>query len=343
MRIGTIISKFLKKLLPRRIKVLILRIQQRYFDFILSLTKEVPLIGIGNRSKGENSESAKRYDCFYFFDELEILELRLNILNDYVDYFVICEATKTFSGKEKSLVFQENRHRFEKFLHKIIYVPLEWSPSTRDEVREFLHRDIGILERMIAMRTLTSKNVPVTDGESVWLTEYFQKESMHLALKYCNNEDIIYISDVDEIWNPTRQFTINNDRIYIFRQVAYIYFLNNKSNEHWHSWTGSIVARYSQIKDRSINEIRTHGRIKRYVISKGGWHFSFQGGTDRIIHKLNSYGHQELNVPEVIGNVQNLVSTRKDMRGRAVKYRKNNKGLPKYLIDNFGNYSEMLL
>jgi len=300
-------------------------------------------VGVRNGYSGNVNGAGKKYDCFYFFDELEILELRLNILNEYVDYFVICEANMTFSGKEKPFTFLENRNRFDKFQHKILYVPLNWSPTTPDEVRSVFHRRSSSLEKVIAKRTLTSKNVPRTQGNNHWLTEYFQKESLHLALIDCQDVDIIYISDVDEIWNPKRSFRIKSDKIYVFRQIPYIYFLNNKSNEHWHSWTGSVVARYGSIREKSINDVRTHGKLKRFVIAKGGWHFSFQGGVDRIVRKLYSYGHQELNVPEVVGDIQNFVSSNKDLRGRAVKYRKSNRGLPLYLRQNFKDYSEMLL
>lgn len=343
MGIKSMLTKFLRLLLPQQIKVLLLKIHRRYLDLVLSFTSEVPMLQLRRRTKNFASRTSKRYDCFYFFDELEILELRLNILNDYVDFFVICESSKTFSGRDKPLVFQENRELFHKFLHKIIYIPLDWSPLTQNDAREVFHRVSSTLQRLIAMRTLTSPNVPKLEGANHWLTEYYQKESLHLALTECKDEDIIYISDVDEIWNPIRQFHIRGDRIYIFKQVPYIYYLNNRSNEHWHSWTGSIVARYGLIKDKSINDVRTHGKVKRYVILRGGWHFSFQGGVDRIIRKLDSYGHQELNVPEVISNVHNLISERRDIHGRAVKHRRSNRGLPEYLLNNAEYYSEMLI
>ena len=97
------------------------------------------------------------------------------------------------------------------------------------------------------------------------------------------------------------------------------------------------------IKDVSINDARTHGRLNRLVILKGGWHFSFPGGVKRIASKLDSYGHQELNVPEVVNNIQDIVSSNRDMRGRAIKYRKSNRRLPDYLLQNLEDYGEMLL
>jgi beta-1,4-mannosyl-glycoprotein beta-1,4-N-acetylglucosaminyltransferase len=335
--------KVLKGLVPLKVKVILLNAYRRLIDLKLSFTKEVPLLFVKNKRNMPSNDSGKIYDCFYFFDELEILELRLNILNDFVDYFVICEANLTFSGKEKEYVFQQNRSRFEKFEEKIIYVPLDWSPTTRDEARSVLHDSSSKICKLIAQRTLTSPNVPTDEENNHWLTEYFQKESLHLALQDCEDEDIIFISDVDEIWNPNRSFRVKPDRIYVFKQVPYIYYLNNKSSEHWHSWTGSIVSRYGKIKNLAINDARTHGRLNRLVILKGGWHFSFQGGVTRIAHKLASYGHQELNVPEVLNDIENIVSSNKDIRGRKIRYRKSNKGLPEFLLQNFQDYRKMLL
>jgi len=341
--LGSFRPNSFKSFIPRSAKVLMLYGHRKLIDLKLSTTKEVPLLFVKSRKLRPNISAEKKYDCFYFFDELEILELRLNILNDFVDYFVICEANMTFSGKQKAYVFQENRSRFQKFEHKIIYVPLDWSPTTRDEARTVLHGTNSVIKKLIAQRTLLTPNVPSGEGSNHWLTEYFQKESLHLALKDCNDADIIYISDVDEIWDPSRCFRIHPNRIYVFKQVPYIYFLNNKSSEHWHSWTGSIVVKYGRIKDISINDARTHGRLNRLVILKGGWHFSFQGGAKRIAYKLDSYGHQELNVPDILNDIQNIVTSNRDMRGRAIKYRKSNRGLPEYLRQNIQNYTEMLL
>jgi beta-1,4-mannosyl-glycoprotein beta-1,4-N-acetylglucosaminyltransferase len=64
----------------------------------------------------------KIYDCFIFFNELDLLELRLNVLDSYVDYFVICEASVTHSGINKEYIFENNKHRFSKFLMIFIHL-----------------------------------------------------------------------------------------------------------------------------------------------------------------------------------------------------------------------------
>ena len=71
------------------------------------------------------------YDAFYFFDELDLLEIRLNILNDYVDYFVISESNETFNGNKKQLFFNENKNKFKNFQHKIIYNLVDDFPNNK--------------------------------------------------------------------------------------------------------------------------------------------------------------------------------------------------------------------
>ena len=341
-----VIPTFLKIVILRFIQVL-LRFIQRTNDFHRSLTSEVPYFVNPLKKYFKSTKimnSGKVYDCFLFFNELDLLELRLNILNEYVDYFVIYEATITFTGKSKPLLYLENIERFSKFHHKIIYVHLDWSPVTRDDVRALFHKNSSRLEKIVAQRTLTNPNVPQGEENNHWLTEFFQKESFHFALAHLKDEDIVYQSDLDEIWNPGINFEIKKDKIYVFKQKPYIYFLNNRSNEHWHNWNGSIVSRFGTIKNLSLNDARTHRRLKRSVILNGGWHFSFQGGLPRILEKLDSYGHQELNTLENRKILEVAIVDNFDFRGRkGVAYRREEKGLPIFLLNNRDYYSKMFL
>ena len=72
------------------------------------------------------------YDCFQFFNELDLLKLRLNVLDSVVDYFVLTEATVTFSGDSKPLYYYENKKLFEKYNHKIIHNIVDDTPKTKD-------------------------------------------------------------------------------------------------------------------------------------------------------------------------------------------------------------------
>lgn len=114
---------------------------------------------------------AKVYDCFTFFNELELLKVRLEELNDHVDYFVLVEAVETHRGDPKPLYFQENRHLFEKYLPRIIHIIVteRLSPNQEDPVKGF------------------------------WNREHLQREYIAKGLKNCEHLDIILISDLDEI------------------------------------------------------------------------------------------------------------------------------------------------
>lgn len=134
------------------------------------------------------------YDTFCFFNELDLLEIRLNILDPYVDKFVICEAEVTFSGLPKPLYYYENRERFAKWKDKIIHLvppPLTF-PSSFD-------------------------------------TAGFQKDYIRVSLAY-GDDSTIYFGDLDEIWKPQE---IKDDKIYNLKQLNYSYYLNNRSSEEW--------------------------------------------------------------------------------------------------------------
>ena len=120
----------------------------------------------------------KVYDCFTFFNELDLLEIRLNELNDVVDYFVLVESKHTFVGKEKPLFYNENKHLFEKFHNKIIHIIVEDMP--------YVYPNINF------------------DNKEQWENEEFQRNQMKRGIDKLklNNEDILTITDVDEIPNP---------------------------------------------------------------------------------------------------------------------------------------------
>ncbi|MGN1154356.1 MAG: glycosyl transferase GT17 family protein, partial [Candidatus Gastranaerophilaceae bacterium] len=135
------------------------------------------------------------YDCFTFFNELDLLEIRLNVLNDYVDKFVLVESTKTFTGMDKPLYYKENKERFSHFNDKIIHIVLDETPN-----------------------------------EYAWHNECIQRNSISKGLTNCNDDDIILISDLDEI--PTPEFIHKYkdiEGIKLFEINQYCYFLNCKA------------------------------------------------------------------------------------------------------------------
>src|ERR1035438_6113570 len=169
------------------------------------------------------------YDCFTFFNELDLLEIRLNILNDYVDCFVLVESTKTHQGKDKPLHFSDNKNRYQKFLPKIIHIVVDQYPEY--------------------------------EGKSAWILEHHQRNMILKGLKDCTPDDIILISDLDEIPNPSKIAEYaGKSGIKIFRQSMYYYFLNciNTSNSDTYRWCGTVMCNYNktlipqQMRDISI-------------------------------------------------------------------------------------------
>ena len=115
----------------------------------------------------------KIYDGFTFFNELDLLEIRLNVLNDVVDYFILVEGSKTFKGEDKPFIFDENKARFAPFLHKIIHIKVVDYPE-----------------------------VDLTQDDNItlaWAYENFQRNAIDRGLTDAAQDDVIIISDVDEM------------------------------------------------------------------------------------------------------------------------------------------------
>ncbi|RLP91699.1 N-acetylglucosaminyltransferase, partial [Micromonospora sp. CV4] len=146
------------------------------------------------------------YDCFVFYDELDLLEIRLNVLDKVVDKFVIIESKKTFRGTDKPLFYIENTQRYAQFESKIIHVVVEDFPKINwKKLRPF----------------------------SNWDREDYQRNALAKALANCAPEDVIIFSDVDEIPTPEKVTEyLHKPGIKTFYQELYYYYLNNLAYEH---------------------------------------------------------------------------------------------------------------
>lgn len=236
------------------------------------------------------------YDCFLFFNELELLELRLELLYDKVDYFVISECDYTFSGIKKPFYYNENKHLFTKYHDKIIHLMSENS------------NDISRIPDRI-------KNSSVVDfGNPIWCREWIQRECIKKALVNCYDTDIIITSDLDEIPDPS---LILNDpsKKYSMRQHNMIYSPNWKNITE--VWVGPQMVPYHIVRDSYINELRSD-RFNMDIL-EGGWHLTYMGGYDRIKTKIESYSHQEFNNDYVKNNIKNNLINMKDVLGRDIQ------------------------
>jgi len=185
----------------------------------------------------------KIYDCFTFFNELDLLEIRLSELYDYVDYFVIVEGNKTHSGKAKNFIFKKNKSRYKKWENKIIYVQLKMPTlNWLDKLMIFFEKT-----RFYKIPRTIDANL----GFGRWRLERFQRKGIKKGLKNCKKKDIIMISDLDEIPNKNKITEIVNKvkegKVISLSQKLYYYYLNGFSNQ---DWTGTKVCSYETLKKK---------------------------------------------------------------------------------------------
>jgi beta-1,4-mannosyl-glycoprotein beta-1,4-N-acetylglucosaminyltransferase len=215
----------------------------------------------------------KIIDCFIFYNELDLLSYRLNLLNDVVDYFVLVESTKTFVGKQKPLFYSENNSLFSDFKDKIITIVVDDIPFD-----EF--------------------NIDINNGQQ-WQNEIHQRRCISRGIDKLDlkNDDVIIITDIDEIPNPEILQQIHNNcekdfDIAILQMDFYYYNLNCKRNEKWNY---AKICTYKNYLDnaRDCQKIRNIFNCK--FIEHAGWHLSYFGDTNFIQNKIKNFSHQELN------------------------------------------------
>lgn len=249
------------------------------------------------------------YDCFQFFNELDILKLRLHVMSPVVDRFVISEATETFSGMKKPLYYEENKEMFAQFQDKIIHVVVDDTPEGYTHDRDT-----------------------------------FQKNAVGRGLQGCQDDDIIIFSDLDEIPNPKRVEEIIADceagKVYHLAQRLFYCYLNMEEvsgnllaycgefpGVEQRKWLGSKICRYSLAKTMPLGELRWP-KCKEFGIrvENGGWHFGYMGGSGekdvrkRVTEKVQSAAHQEYNKRSVLAEVSDKIQDGEDIFGRDASF-----------------------
>lgn len=232
----------------------------------------------------------KIYDCIPFFNELDILELRLELLYDYVDYFVISECDSTFSGENKPFYFDDNKEKYKKYSDKIIHLK---HYKTKDYLileNNYNGEKKIIYDKIINRLSFMIKSPKTDYGQPHWCRDFFHKELTMLGLDICKPDDIILFGDCDEIPEPSK--LIFDGDAYVLNQKNMMYYLNteNKTN----NWHGTLIIKYSNLIDGSCMFTRD-SRMSFKKIDSAGWHLSWMGGKERMLQKLQSWGHQEYN------------------------------------------------
>lgn len=260
----------------------------------------------------------KIIDTFLFFQELDLLDIRLAYLDSYVDCFVIVEACQTFSGKPKDFIFEKNMQRYEKYLHKIEYQKITDFHLDYCSIRDYLVRCDTPSHRKIFNILEAHDHYPKT--ELHWVLDTYHRECIHLALdRIAEPNDVIVLSDLDEVpsislFNESNLAAIQ-ERPRACRQREFRYFLNFYKDS---DWIGTIAGREDVIRRHSLNLLRVDSKQDRKIvhpqlIETCGYHFTSCGGTEMIRAKIQSWGHQELNNDLVINNIEKNVRSGQDI------------------------------
>ena len=254
----------------------------------------------------------KIYDCFMYFDEEIVLETRLNYLAPYVDFFVIVESCYTHKGDKRDLKF--NIKNYKEFKDKIIYKIYDEIPNKIEQVLVDDNEDTKY--RKYTMNALYRENA--------------QRNYINNGLKDAKENDLILISDVDEIPNLSNiNFSEINEKIILFKQDMFYYKFNLKLPETIWVGTKACKKKYFKspqwlrnIKDRKYAPYRIDAFFSDYkyinvkLINNGGWHFTNIKSPEELEYKMKSYLHHR----EFDLNPLNLDDIKKIMENKKAIY-----------------------
>ncbi len=279
------------------------------------------------------------YDCFQFFNELDILKLRLHVMAPVIDRFVISEATETFSGMKKPLYYEENKEMFAEFADKIIHVVVEDTPEGNTHDRDT-----------------------------------FQKNAVGRGLTDCKDDDIVIFSDLDEIPNPEKVKKVietiqknkedAQNKVYHMAQRLFYCYLNMEEvsgkllaycgefeGVEQKQWLGTKICRYAVAKTMPLGELRWP-KCKEFGVrvADGGWHFGYMGGSKeadvrkRVAEKVRSAAHQEYNNKTILSEVDDKIKDGEDIFGRDACFVQTeiDDTYPVYLRDHQEEYAHLI-
>ena len=272
----------------------------------------------------------KLIDCFMYFNEDVVLDLRLNILDDIVDKFVIVESKKDHAGNNKELNF--NINKFHKFKDKIDY---------------FVINDLPFKKKIFSRSWR---------NDSSWLRENFQRNCLYQGYKNNDDNDIVMISDIDEIPDPKKILDFDKKKKYAcFIQKNFQTKINLLNTTH-RDWIGTRICIKKFLKSPQwLKNIKTKEKKfwKFYkpnppqIINDGGWHFSFLKKSEEISRKLKSYAHQEYNLEKYynIGSIEEKMKKGEDILDRNFIYKKIeiDSSYPDFIIKNKEKLKEWII
>lgn len=245
------------------------------------------------------------YDCFTFFEEWEVLRIRLEELHDVVDRFVLVEASHTFRGKSRDAEYWVKRDR----------IPYE------------LRRNVTAI--------LVSEPLP----EDPWQAEAYVRNAILRGLTRAKADDLVLISDVDEIPRASLVASLIPDEPLSLVPRAFYFTLDwEVPVQAWHHYP--VFLRYADLttpQDARLNGGRT--------VSDAGWHFSCLGSPQRLARKLHSFAHSECDRPEIVNveHIAECMTTGRDVLGRfdllPVEV---DESYPQYVREHLNEFSRLL-
>ena len=265
------------------------------------------------------------FDCFQYFNEDHIADLRFNILNKFVDFFIIVESTVNHQGETRKLHFDINKYK--KFKSKIIYIEVNDTPENIKK--------------------------PHKGGES--LVEQHQRNSIWKGLKKCHDDDLVILSDVDEIPNLNKLNIFDKSKYGVFSQKMFMYKLNllNLNENKWHG--SKICLKKKNKKTQMLKKLK----IKKYpfwridkpknlqIIDNGGWHFAYLQSPENISKKIKSFAHGEFNTKEFSDEteIKKKIKNNEDIfgRGNRIKKIQIDESYPDYILNNKEKFKDWIV
>jgi beta-1,4-mannosyl-glycoprotein beta-1,4-N-acetylglucosaminyltransferase len=204
----------------------------------------------------------KIYDCFTYYNEADMVQIRFEELKDVVDYFVVVESSQTFTGKPKPFYFDDLPDWVDKWKEKIIRIKVNFPKEL----------------------------------ETSWEREFFQRNAISQIVDRLDDSDVVIISDADEIVKSSLLENITEFRIPARIDVRqYFWNFNWRVPPHCDQGARPVVCAKHNLKNNTPQELRG---MTLPVIPDGGWHFSFFGQSDKIKNKIESFAHTEYDSEE---------------------------------------------
>jgi hypothetical protein len=243
-----------------------------------------------------------------FYNELDMLELRFNILDEVVDHFVVCEAAETHSGQPKPYTFADHQARFQRWRDKLIYVQVDDLSGA---------------------------------GRNSWERERYHRARIADGLIGVSAEDWVIVGDCDEIAHPAVVASLKDvplDCAAVKLEMDFYYYdFNHRVQQGW------AIGAYRWGAEKDPNKIRTCASGRPIELRDAGWHFSYMGGAEMVLSKIQSFMHANdiaKDVPRDVDWIKQRIDAGQDLYDRDLVIDRVPLAstLPPYVLDNIDHY-----